>query len=103
MKKIISILNIDFLIKQDSFRNWRMIFFISILALVMISSGHSADKKIFLIASLNSKIKALKSQFVENKTKLINLKKETNIIKKLGYKGIRPSSKPPVKIIVQSK
>ena len=103
MKKLISIVNIDFLVRQDSFRNWRMILFISCLALFMISSGHSADKKIFLIASLNSKIKALKSQFIENKTHLMNLKKETNIVKKLSLKGIRPSSKPPIKIIVQRK
>ena len=103
MKKLISILNIDFLIKQDSFKNWRMILFISFLALFMISSGHSADNKIFLIASLNSKIKALKSQFIENKTHLMNLKKETNVVKNLSSKGIRPSSKPPIKIIVQRK
>tara|TARA_B110001454_G_C12486234_1_gene336476 strand:- start:12 stop:323 length:312 start_codon:yes stop_codon:yes gene_type:complete len=103
MKRLLSILNIEFLIKQDSFRNWRMILFISALALVMISSGHSADKKIFLIASLNSKIKALKSQFIENKTHLMNLKKETNVVKKLSERGIRPSSNPPIKIIVQRK
>jgi len=103
MKRLLSILNIEFLIKQDSFRNWRMILFISALALVMISSGHSADKKIFLIASLNSKIMALKSQFIENKTHLMNLKKETNVVKKLSAKGIRPSSNPPIKIIVQRK
>tara|TARA_B100001029_G_scaffold87771_1_gene71932 strand:- start:517 stop:828 length:312 start_codon:yes stop_codon:yes gene_type:complete len=103
MKKIISILNIEFLIKQDSFRNWRMILFISSLAIVMISSSHSADKKIFLIANLNSKIKTLKSQFVENKTYLMDLKKETNVVKKLSLKGIKPSSMPPIKIIVQRK
>jgi hypothetical protein len=103
MKRLLSILNIEFLIKEDSFRNWRMILFISALALVMISSGHSADKKIFLIASLNSKIKALKSQFIENKTHLMNLEKETNVVKKLSERGIRPSSNPPIKIIVQRK
>jgi len=103
MKNLISILNIEFLIKKDSFRNWRMILFISVLALAMISSGHSADKKIFLIASLNSKIKALKSQFIENKTYLMDLKKETNVVKKLSVNGIRPSSNPPMKIIILSK
>ena len=69
----------------------------------MISSGHSADKKIFLIANLNSKIKTLKSQFVENKTYLMDLKKETNVVKKLSLKGIKPTSMPPIKIIVQRK
>jgi len=101
MKRLLSILNIEFLIKEDSFKNWRMILFISTLALIMISSGHSADRKIFLIANLNSEIIALKSQFIETKTNLMNLKKETNVVKKLSSGGIKPSSNQPIKIIVQ--
>ena len=64
IKKIISFLKMEFLIKEDSFKNWRMILFFSILALTMISIGHSADRKIFKIANLNEKIKSLKSEFV---------------------------------------
>ena len=45
MKNILSLLNIDFLLKEDSMKNWRMLFFISILAMISIASGHSADKK----------------------------------------------------------
>ena len=44
MKNLKSFLNIDFLVKF--FKNWKMILFISLLAVIMISSGHSADKKI---------------------------------------------------------
>ena len=57
MKRLLAILNIEFLIKDDALKNWRMIFFLSTLALIMIASGHSADKKIFTIARLNSEIK----------------------------------------------
>ena len=60
MNKILSILNIEFLVKDDAFKNWRMILFLSFLALIMIASGHSADRKIFKIASLNADISALK-------------------------------------------
>ena len=65
MKKLLSILNIDFLIHNDALKNWRMILFLSVLTLVMISSGHSADRKIFKIAALNSELKTLKSDFIE--------------------------------------
>ena len=67
MKNILSFLNIDFLLKEDSMKNWRMLFFISILAMISIASGHSADKKIYQIANLNNDLKGVKSEFVENK------------------------------------
>ena len=49
------------------------------LAVIMISSGHSADKKIFKIASLNGEIKALKSDFIEGKKELLRLKKSLQL------------------------
>ena len=100
IKKLISFLKMEFLIKEDSFKNWRMILFFSILALVMISSGHSADNKIFKIASLNQNIKALKSEFIEQRTFLRDLKMESNIIKKLSGKGLVSSTKQPFKIVI---
>jgi hypothetical protein len=100
INKIISFLKMEFLIKEDSFKNWRMILFFSTLALIMISSGHYADDKIFKISRLNEKIKSLKSEFIEQKTYLMKLKMETNIISLLSEKGIVASKKPPIKIIV---
>jgi hypothetical protein len=101
MKRFLSILNIEFLIKDDSFNNWRMILFISFLCLIMITSGHNTDKKIFLIAKLNSDMKSLKSQFIEIETELMNIKKETNVIKNMSYFGINPASSPPFKILIK--
>ncbi len=90
----------EFLIKEDSFKNWRMILFFSILALIMISSGHSADNKVFKIANLNEQIKALKSEFIEQRTYLMKLKMESNIVNVLSDKGIFSSKTPQTKIIV---
>ena len=98
MNRLRSILNIEFLIKEDAFRNWRMILFVSLLAIIMISSGHSADRKIFKIAALNSNIRLLKSDFIEGKKALLALRKETYIIRILSTKGIGPASTPPIKI-----
>tara|TARA_Y100000991_G_scaffold141760_1_gene106930 strand:- start:206 stop:517 length:312 start_codon:yes stop_codon:yes gene_type:complete len=100
MNKLRSILNIEFLVKEDAFKNWRMILFLSLLALIMISSGHSADRKIFKIASLNTDLKALKSDFIETKKQLLILKKESAVTQVLSEKGIGPASSPPIKIII---
>tara|TARA_B110000444_G_scaffold261084_1_gene310977 strand:+ start:1087 stop:1398 length:312 start_codon:yes stop_codon:yes gene_type:complete len=99
--KIISFLKMEFLIKEDSLKNWRMILFFSTLAMVMISSGHYADNKIFKIASLSEKIKSLKSEFIEQRTYLMKLKMETNVVKLLSKKGIVSSNKPPIKIVIK--
>ena len=67
----------------------------------MIASGHAADRKIFHIAQLNDDLKMLKSEFVEQRTALMNLKMETKIMKELRPLGIRPAKTPPIKIIVK--
>jgi hypothetical protein len=90
----------EFLINDEAFRNWRMIIYLSILALTMIASGHSADRKIFKIAQLNDKLKMLKSEFIEQRTDLMNLKMETKITKELQPMGIGPAKTPPIKIII---
>ena len=101
MKKLLSILRMEFLVNDVAFKNWRMILFLFVLSLVMIASGHAADRKIFQIAQLNDDIKMLKSEFVEQRTALMNLKMETKIMKQLRPLGIGPAKTPPIKIIVK--
>ena len=100
MKRFLYLLKMEFLINDEAFRNWRMIIYLSILALTMIASGHSADRKIFKIAQLNDKLKMLKSEFIEQRTDLMKLKMETKIIKELKPMGIGPAKTPPIKIII---
>ena len=101
MKKLLSILRMEFLVNDVAFKNWRVILFLSFLSLIMIASGHAADRKIFQIAYINDEIKMLKSEFVEQRTALMNLKMETKIMKELGPLGIGPAKTPPVKIVVK--
>ena len=98
MKYILSLLNIDFLLKEDSMKNWRMLFFISTLAMISIASGHSADKKIYQIANLNNDLKRVKSEFVENKSELMFLKLETRVAKRLLKIGVGPSKEQPLRL-----
>ncbi len=104
MKKgIYNILRGTFLISDDSFKNWRVILFISGLAIIMIASAHSADEKVYKIARLNDEVKELRSAFVEGRSKLMRLKMESTIIKKVADKGLVISTEPPKKIKVKAK
>ena len=98
--KIISIIRGSFLVDEKSTSNWIYIFLFLILSIIMISSSHSIDKKVYRIAELNEEIKLLRSEFVDTRTVLMTLKMESTIKNKLFEKGIKTSQKPPVKIIV---
>ena len=73
-KSIYSVLRGTFLISDDSFKNWRLILWLSALAVIMIASSHSADRKVYEIASLKEEVKELRSAFVEGRKKLMELK-----------------------------
>lgn len=104
MKKgIYNILRGTFLVSDDSFKNWRFIIFLSILALIMIASSHSADKKVYEIARLKEEVKELRSAFLDGRSRLMKLKMESNIVQKMKEKGLSPSEIPPKRIIVKSK
>ena len=102
-KSIYSILRGKFLISDDSFKNWRIIIFVSVLAIIMIASSHSADKKVHEIARLTNEVKELRSAFVDGRSKLMRLKMESSIIDKVADKGIQISEIPPKKIKVNPK
>lgn len=87
---------------DDSFKNWRVILFISTLAIVMIASSHSADKKVYEIARLKNEVNDMRSQFIDGRSKLMRLKMESKVMNAMVEKGIAPSVIPPKKIKVKS-
>lgn len=100
---IYSILKGKFLVSDDAFKNWKMILFISGLAIIMIASSHNADNKVHRIAKLNNQVKELRSAMIDGRGRLMKLKKESFLENKMAEKGIAISETPPKKIKVKSK
>lgn len=92
-----------FLIEEDSFKNWRFIFFIVGLVMLMIASGHNSDKKVMEIAKLNKEIKELRAEFVDTRSISMKMKLESTIKTKVVEIGLMPSENPPQVIRVTSK
>lgn len=101
-KNIYNILKGTFLVSDDSFKNWRFIIFISVLAIIMIASSHSADKKVYEIARLKNEVKEMRSAFVDGRSKLMRLKMESHVNRVMKEKGLAPSLIPPKKIKVKT-
>ena len=98
---IYSILKARFLVNEDANRNWGFIVFIILLAVIMIANTNRYERKIFQIKALEEEVKELRSEFVDRRSELMELKLESTIEKKMVAKGILPSSVPPVKIKVK--
>ena len=101
-KKIYNILKGTFFVSDDAFKNWRFILFVSGLAIVMIASSHSADKKVYEIARLKNEVKEMRSAFVDGRSKLMMLKMESHVVKVMKEKGLAVSENPPQKIKIKT-
>lgn len=98
--KIIDIIAGKFLLEKTNLKSVRFILFIFFLAVVMIYSSHSVDRKIFNINKLNNEINIVENSYIETRKELMKSKMESSIRKKLVDKEIRPSLNPPLKIII---
>ena len=101
-ENIYHILKGKFLVSEDALKNWKFIIFLSALALIMIASSHSADKKVHRIAELNDQVKELKSEYVDVRMKLAQARMESRVLAALRSRGLAPSETPPVKIQISS-
>lgn len=102
-QKFNDILKGKFLVDEESFKNWRMIIFLSVLALIMIASSHRADEKVHEIAQLKTDVLELRSEYVAARLELRKLKMLSAVTDKVASQAIAPSDAPPKKIKVKSK
>lgn len=97
---VYNILKANFLVNRDAVENWKFIVFCTALAIIMIASSHSAERKVHQISRLNEEVRELRSEFVDRRSALMQLKMESTLIQKLKLSGIQPSDNPPYKIKV---
>lgn len=101
-KGLLDILKGKFLVSDEAPKNWLFILFASFLATVMIGSSHSADRKVHQIAALNEQVKELRSEFVDVRSDVQNLRLESKITEIVAVDELYPSEDPPKKIKVMS-
>lgn len=98
---IYGLLKAKFLLDKDAAKNWFFILFLIVLCIVMIGNGHRYEQKVFKIWELNKEVKELRSEFVDRKSELMQLKMESTVSKRMEEIGVVPSDVPPVKILVK--
>ena len=81
----------NFLIEKNIFKNWKLVVYLFLMAIFMIFSSHSVDKKIIRISDLETEISNLESNYVDKRKQLMKLKMHSNVVsqmKKIGLKKI---------------
>ena len=82
--------------------SWRMILFVSGLAVFVIYSSHKVDQKVIRISKLNEELKDLRSRHIDMRTQLMSLSKTTKVAEEVEKLGLFESLDAPYKIQVQN-
>jgi ribosomal protein L29 len=103
MKKgLLDLLKGTFLVSGDAPKNWLFLLFASLLAALMISSSHQADRKVLEIADLSEEVRKLKSEYFQGRSQAQQLKLESTLREAMAKTGLYPSQNPPKKIMVKT-
>lgn len=86
----------SFLVSEQWSKNWPFIIYLSFLALIMISSSHSADRKVHEIARLRAQMKELSSEYIDTRSRLMVESMEYKVTQKASELGLEKSDQPPV-------
>lgn len=70
------------------------------LALISIWASHKADEKTKELARLQDQYKEVKSEYIETKSRLMQLSAQSKIIERTESLGLIPQQQPPKKIVV---
>lgn len=97
---VYSLLKAKYLVDEGSMKNWSFIIFLVLIAMLMIANAHNYEQKIHRIEELKNEVKVLRSEFVDRRSELMELKMESTVARKMEQRGIYPSSVPPKKIKV---
>ncbi len=99
-KGIYGLLKGSFLTDESSVQNWRVIFFVVFLLLIMIWSSHSVQEKLVQLDRLKKLKKELRAEYIDTSTILMKMKLESTVRSEVENMGLAPSQTPPQKIKV---
>ncbi|MAE08539.1 MAG: hypothetical protein CL661_07240 [Bacteroidetes bacterium] len=86
------------LISTGTFKFFRYLLYLALLAFIYIANNYYAENNIRQINRLRKELKELRYEYINVKTMLMEIEKQSQIAKKLEKKGIKKNNQP-VKIL----
>lgn len=86
------------LISTGTFKFFRYLLYLALLAFIYIANNYYAENNIRKINKLRQELKELRYEYINVKTNLMEIEKQSQIAKKLEKSGIKKNNQP-VKIL----
>lgn len=99
-KRTKSVLGGDFLTTDTSIRQLPFLLFIMFLGILYIANVYYAEANTRDISNIKKEIKELRFEHISTKSKLMQLSKQSELVKLLKAQGIKESTTPPYKIVL---
>ncbi|MCK4361198.1 MAG: hypothetical protein KAV70_05595 [Bacteroidales bacterium] len=101
-KSLQQLLGGTFLIRDKAVSLLPFLFFLTFLATFYIANTYLAEKTIREIAKVKKEVKEFRYEYITTKSELMFYSKQTQVAKSLESTGIKESTKPPQKIIIET-
>ena len=82
------------LITEKTFRLFPFLLFVAFLAFIYIANNYLAEEKIRKISHLHKELKELRFEFIDSKSDLMELSKQSQISRRLEAVGIKENRQP---------
>ncbi|HHL57319.1 MAG: hypothetical protein DRI88_07675 [Bacteroidetes bacterium] len=86
------------LLTEKTFKLFPFLLFIALLAFIYIANNYLAEEKVRNINHLHKELKELRFEYIDSKSNLTELSKQSQLAKKLEAMGIK-ENKQPVKTL----
>ena len=97
-KGLQNIIGGDLLSKHAVLNNLPFLIFLAILAMFYIRNTYYTEKTFKQIEKINNELVELRFQSITTKARMLDVCKQTEIEKKVGFLGIKETTTPPYKI-----
>ena len=96
-----NVLGGDFIKKERTLRQIPFLLLLAFLALIYIGNSYFAEKNIRKIEKMQRELKELRYEYISVKSEMMHASRQSEIAKQLSSKGIKESTVPPGKIVVE--
>lgn len=102
-RSVKGILGGSFLTRERMLHALPFLLYLVLLALLYIANVYYSEKVVRETDDLSKELEELQYEFITSKSRLMNLQKSSELEKRLESTGIKPSTTPPGKIILDNK
>lgn len=101
--KVKTILEGSFLVREKAVKLLPFLVFLTCIGLLYIFNSNYANRTIISISRTKKQIEEQRFEYINTKSKLMHISRQTEIAKRLQLSGLKESKTPPRKILIEEK